>query len=314
MVATSPRAPWRKGLLGGLALAAALAFVGREFLPFSIGTEWQYRSLLRRQHSAMKQVDGLWRQAELGRWSGEEGWRQLQARIEDSVRPVREDYEAFLRRNPSHDRAMNSLGLFLQDVGKPEEAFAWWTRAATLPRKNPELLNNLANHHGHSGDPALAIRLYEEAVRIAPKEAVYHYNLGNMYYLFRREAARLHRWEMATVLSKSLEEFRLAHEHDRRNFDYASSYAETFYGIHFQLKSRPWKEALGAWEECLRIPLEPGQRDFVRVNLVRVSAYLKDPMRALAAYSEISSEDQRRLARRILRRAFPESFGGLQEA
>lgn len=305
----------RRGiLLGLLALGVGAAFLLREELPYSLGAEWRYRAILHRQQRALRQVDGIWRQAELGRWSGRNGWRELQARIEESVRPVREEYEVFLQRNPGHDRAMTSLGTLLEDTGRPEEAFAWWSRAAELAKDNPQLLNNLANHHGHSGDPTRAIRLYEEAARLAPREAVFHYNLGNMYYLFRKETGRVHGWDLETVLAKSLEQFRLARECDRRNFDYATSYAETFYGVNFLLRNRPWQEALSAWEECLRLPLAKEQRDFVRVNIVRVSAYLRDPLRAMAAYSEIVSEEQRKLAGRLLRRAFPESFDDLQEA
>jgi tetratricopeptide (TPR) repeat protein len=216
----------------------------------------------------------------------------------------------FLRKHPAHDRAMTSYGTFLDDMGKKDAALGWWSRALYLSHHNPNLLNNLANHYSHYCQPLLAIQLYEAAVRLSPKEAVYHFNLGNMYWLFRKETAHIHGWDTPTMLAQAMEQFKLAREFDRANFEYASSYAETFYAMNFLLHNQPWQEAMAAWEHCLNMELAPEQRDFVHVHLVRISTYLRDPMTALRCFSKIRGQAHRKLAFQLLERAFPCSFAG----
>ncbi len=297
-------------LSGGLAAAAAVSITvwwQNGYWPIS-WSEWQYRRLVARQDLMLREVNGLWRRADLQAPTSQQAWEGWQRRVDQRVLPLRADYERFLAANPFHDRAMTAYGAFLEDVGREDEALIWWGRAMQLTRRNPELLNNLANYYGHDGHPLLAIQLYEAAIRLRSDEAVYHFNLANMYCLFRHESTQLHGWDLPTIFSKSLEQFRLARECDRGNFEYAAAYAETFYGANFLLHNQPWHEAMAAWEHCLAMELEPEQRDFVRVHVIRISTYLKDPMKAIRCFSEIQSDSQRRLAGRLLRKAFPDSF------
>ncbi len=268
-------------------------------------SEWKYRSLLQRQSRVTEEVNSLWNRGTRG--NGQ--WKTMGQRIEKQVGPLRHDYEAFIARYPSHSRAMISYGTLLEDVGQTQDAVAWWSRALEVSSENSVLLNNLAHYHGHAGHAMMAIHLYEQAIRLKPSEAVYHFNLGNMYYLFRMETGRFHHWNTQTIFAKALEEFKLARDCDRSSFEYASSYAETFYGVNSALHNEPWREAMVAWEHCLTLGATMDQRDFVRVHLVRISSYLKDPVLATRYLSEIRNATHRRIASRILERTFPDAFG-----
>ena len=218
-------------------------------------------------------------------------------------------FEQFLNRYPNNGEAMNIYGSFLDEVGKGEAAMQWWERAADLSKDNPQLLNNLANYYGHNGRAEDAIRLYEEAIRIDPLEPVYHFNLGNMYYLFRKETHAIHGWDLDTTFRHSLHHFRIASELSPENMEYAISYAETYYGVKFLSKTFQWKDAESAWKKCLEVGKNPDYKDSIRVHLVRVNAYQGDSLEAFEWYNKLESPSARQMAWHILKRFFPEEAG-----
>lgn len=276
-------------------------------------SEWQYRSLLQRQERVTRDMNALWEQPVFPRGSGSGGRKAFHERIRQRVAPLRRDYEDFLVRNPSHHRAMTSYGVFLDEMGQPEDAVCWWMRALEISKDNPALLSNLGSYFGHAGQPMAAIHYFETAIALAPDEAAYHFSLANMYYLFRAEAAHYHHWSLEQVFGKALEEFRLARECDRSSFEYASSYAETYYGVNSTLHNEPWDAALRAWDHCMAMNLTPEQKDFVRVHMVRIHSYRRDPAACVKLLSEIRTPVQRHIATRIVGIAFPDSFSSSQE-
>lgn len=279
----------------------------RGYWPLTL-TEWNYHGLLVRQTKITSQVDDFWIKERSSFDCESKSWESLQKQLQTQILSLRHDYEIFIQDHPDHVRSMISYGTFLEGIGQSDAAIRWWQRALAQGRDNPQLLNNLAHYYGHYGHPSLAIQLYESASRLNPRDPILHFNLGNMYYLFRKEAQQLHQWNLEETFANALIQFRLASECDPSNFEYASSYAETFYGIDFALNNRPWDKALKAWENCLNTNLQPQQRDFVQVHLVRLNTYQKRPFKALQHYSEIRDPIQRKIARRILERVYPQSL------
>ena len=271
----------------------------------------RHHNLVQEQQSVLNEVSELWKHANLYPSTSEERWRELQRQVEEKTAPLRGDCEEFLRKNPLHYRAMTSYAVFLENIGYGDEARVWRAYAFNIMPHYAPLLNDMANSLARRGQPLFAIQLYEAAVHLEPGEAVYHFNLGNMYYLFREETRRLHGWKLKGLFANALGEFRLAREQDRSNFVYAICYAETFYNLNFPLRNQLWREAMAAWDHCLEMKLAPDQRDFVQMHMVRVSAYLQDPVAAMNHLSQIRNVAHRRLASRLLQKAFPDSFGGL---
>jgi tetratricopeptide (TPR) repeat protein len=186
-------------------------------------------------------------------------------------------FEQFLVRYPDHDQAMNVYGTFLDEIGDGDKAVEWWERAIEFSRQNPQLLNNLANYYGHNGRAIDAIRLYEEALILDPDEPVYHFNLGNMYYLFRKETNEIHGWDLDKTFEKSLNHFKQARDLSPGNPSYAISYAETYYGVKFLSQKFDWNDAESAWLQCLHLNSRPDYKDSIRVHLVRINSYRASP-------------------------------------
>jgi tetratricopeptide (TPR) repeat protein len=292
-----------------LILFCCLIWWQQGYFPLS-WSEWQYRMLLQKQNTVLYEITYTLR--EMNSSSLQElGQEELKQRLEGYVAKLQQDYDVFFEKYRFHDRAMASLGKFYDQIGKNEVALLWWAKACQLTTKNVDIVNALAEGYSNTGDPAQAIELYESAVVTNPQLGNYHYNLGQMYYVFRKEAAALHGWDLETVMAKSLEQLELAKQCDRSNYEYASTYAETFYGAHILLDNEPWQDALKAWEECLTTRMTPEEEDMVRIHLVRISTYLKDPVQALKHFSEIKGPSHRKLALHLLEKSFPSSFAGM---
>lgn len=282
----------------------ALAWINRDLIPFGTG-EFQYQHLLKQQQAISQRLDDfrLEYTALLKAKKTDEAAVLLQ-QLETDITSMENAYRGFLSAHANHARGMTSFGNFLEDVGKSDEACTWWSKSVTLSGKDPDLLNNLANYYGHNGEAGRAIRLYEDAIGMNPTEAVYHFNLGNMYYLFRNEAGQIHGWDLDQIFREALDQFRIARDLEPNNFEYATAYAETFYGVNFLKQRIAWEEALKAWEYCLSMKLDSGQKDYVKVHLVRLNIYTGNPMEAARSASEIQSQELRRVARYLLNRMF----------
>jgi predicted Zn-dependent protease len=95
-----------------------------------------------------------------------------------------------------------------------------------------------------------------------------------------------------------MEQYRAARDLDPQNFDFSSTYAETFY----QLPKPDWPGAYEAWQFCLRQPLDDRQREFVYAYLARVCLRLGRADEAREWAAKISSTDQMATRRVIERR------------
>jgi tetratricopeptide (TPR) repeat protein len=282
----------------------ALVWINRDLIPFT-SAEFQYQRLLKQEQVVSQRLNDFRpRYLALLKAAEADEAAALLKQLEADINSVEAAFGNFLAEHPAHARAMGVFGNFLEDIGKADEACRWWSRAVAISAKNPDLLNNLANYYGHNGEAARAIRLYEEAIRLNPTEAVYHFNLGNMYYLFRNEAAEVHGWDLDQIFRESLGQFRIARDLEPNNFEYATAYAETFYGVNFLKQRIAWEEALKAWQYCLGMNLDSGQKDYVKVHLVRLNLYTGNPMEAVRSASEIKSQELRRVARGLLNKMF----------
>lgn len=282
----------------------ALIWINRDLIPFGSG-EFDYQNLLKQQQGMSHRLGDFRHEYMMLVKADKPGEAaEILRKLEADIASAEHTFRVFLGRHPDHARAMSAFGNFLEEIGKQDEACDWWSKAVSFSRRNPDLLNNLANYYGHNGEAARATRLYEEAIRLNPNEAVYHFNLGNMYYLFRKEAEQVHGWDMDQIFRESLEQFRVARDLEPNNFEYATAYAETFYGVNFLQQRIAWEEALKAWEYCLNMKLDAGQKDYVKVHLVRLNLYTGNPLEAARSASEIQSSELRRIARSLLNKMF----------
>jgi tetratricopeptide (TPR) repeat protein len=223
-----------------------------------------------------------------------ERWKAQLKRLEG-------DYQHFLHDYPEHARAMVAYGDLLYDEKDEDEAVRWWERAISVDPREPYAYNDLANVYGHNGQAAKALRYYRTAIDLEPTEPVFRFNWATTCQLFRNESRAVYGWNVEEIFQHSMEQFRAARDLDPQNYDYATTYAETFY----QLPKPDWSGAYNAWQFCLRQPLDDRQREFVYAYLARVCLRLGRIDEARQWAAKISNTDQVS-ARRMIERKIAE--------
>lgn len=176
-------------------------------------------------------------------------------------------HERQLELHPDSAAVHFAYAEFLADQGEMQAAVSHLRTAQMLDPLNAAIANSLGGVYLRMGRAALSAEQFQRAVDSASEVAAYHYNLGNVEFLLRRDLTAAWRIETPALLQKALAEFREASRLSPQNLEYARGYAETFYG----LPDPNWIEAEAAWKHVLS--LSP-QGDFAYLQLARVSLKL----------------------------------------
>jgi tetratricopeptide (TPR) repeat protein len=220
-------------------------------------------------------------------------------RWEAQLKRLERDYQHFLHDHPRHARAMVAYGGLLYDEEDHDQGVRWWEKAIEVDPREAYAYNDLANVYGHEGHAAKALEYYQTAIDLAPTEPVFRFNWATTCQLFRKESRAVYGWDVNEIFQHCLEQFRAARDLDPQNYEFSSTYAETFY----QLPRPDWPGAYEAWQFCLRQPLNDQQRAFVCGHLARVCIRLERIDEAKQWMSKLSGNDlaiiRRALERRI---------------
>ncbi len=238
--------------------------------PVAAPVEFEYQKLLASDDAAQAEVDKWIRdnQAFLASGGGVPD-AELNRRIEERLKPVRQAYENFIAAHPAHARSRIAYGSFLNDLREEEAAVAQWEKARTLDPQNPAVWNNLANYYGESGPVTNAFACYTRAIALNPQQAIYHHNFGTAVYLFRKEAMEYFRLTESEAIAKALDLYRTALRLDPDNFPFASDLAQACYGI----KPLPVESALAAWTNAFMLARDDIEREGVQLHFVRVKLH-----------------------------------------
>ena len=190
----------------------------------------------------------------------------LQRRIRERFDPIRKAYDDFIKRHPDHARARVAYGSFLGDLQDEEGAQEQWEKALALNSKDPAVYNNLANLYSHHGPINTSFEYYSKAIELKPQEPLYYQNLGDVVYLFRKDAMEFYSISEQQVYDKALGLYSKALKLDPQNFPLASDVAQTYYGI----KPLRLEDALKAWTNTLALAHDEVEREGVYLHFARL--------------------------------------------
>ena len=181
----------------------------------------------------------------------------------------------------SLSRRKTPLPHFSGKTGSAEAAVEHWRTAQRLDPKNAEAASWLGGAYLRAGGVREAAEQFLLAVRSESDNPDYHFDLGNVEFIFRKDLTAAWKIDSAELLRRALFQFREASRLAPNDVEYARAYAETFYGI----PNPDWKEAQVAWQHYLELSTN---RNFAYLQLARVSLKQNKKAEALSFLDKIS--------------------------
>src|SRR5213082_3537651 len=209
---------------------------------------------------------------------------------------VEQIYYQLVRDNPQSVRAQNATAAFLSKNGKAEAAIEHWRTAQRLQPGNGEAANSLGGAYLRMGRVREAAEQFLLAVRSESDNPDYHFDLGNVEFVLRRDLTAAWKIDSAELLQRALFQFREASRLAPINLEYARAYAETFYGI----PNPDWEQAQIAWQHYLELSTN---RNFAYLHLARVSLKRHKKAEALSFLDKILDPSYFRIKEKLRKQA-----------
>ncbi|MFH1498103.1 MAG: hypothetical protein ABII82_09795 [Verrucomicrobiota bacterium] len=215
--------------------------------------------------------------------------KQTPAELED-LRPrfqkLVHDYEALLARHPGFAAAHASYGLLLANpvVGERKQAAVQLLAANRLDPDIPLVKNQLGNFLAEEGKPLEALHYYLEAVALAPREPLYHHQIGTLLVEARDTFIGSGQWTRQKLDDAMLDAFAEAADLAPDRFDHAYRHAMA----HYDLAEPEWPAALELWRELQERAETAADRQLLQLHEANVLGKLGQPAQARALLRKVT--------------------------
>jgi len=162
-------------------------------------------------------------------------------------------YDLLIKDHPKFAATYVSYGMLLSQIDMRREAAIMFLNANKIDHNIPVVKNQLGNYLAEEGKPLEAVSYYLAAIKLEPKEPLYHYQLGQLLYAARDDFIKSGSWTREAVDRAMHEAFREAMELAPDSLPYAYRYGESF----ADLDHPNWDEAYAFWKS-LEPRAQPG--------------------------------------------------------
>jgi Tfp pilus assembly protein PilF len=191
-------------------------------------------------------------------------------------------------KHPRSVEVRNRRAEFLWTIGEKDQAEEEWKVAERLDPANATVLNHLGNFALDTGAVRQSANYYERAVKAAPEQAIYHFNLANVLLMFRKELLNPEQKTAEAVSAEALRQYAEAARLAPANEEYLRGYGETF----FLIPNPDWHAALLAWTNIMEVT---AHKDLALSNLARIHLTLGDKEQARACLEKIEGSEFARI-------------------
>ena len=223
------------------------------------------------------------RQKEILTDAAKQGDKLDEGSFKQQVQALTHDYELLLRDNPKFAAGFAAYGYLLSKVDMRPEATAMLLKANQLDANIPLVKNQLGNLLAEDGKPLQAAPYFISAIKLAPKEPLYHYQLGTLLFEARDTFLKVGtgEWTRESLDNAMHEAFKRAAELAPDRFEFAYRYAESFY----DLEKPDWDGALKAWSDLEEKAPTAIERQTMRLHAANILVKMgkTDHARALLA-------------------------------
>ncbi len=157
------------------------------------------------------------------------------------------DYESFLLRNQENVTAYLLFGKLLRSVGQAKDAFMVFLKVDKIDPNIAVVKQQLGNYFVETGKWQAAYPFFQAAVDLAPKEAIYHFQLGEYLLLYHDLIVEDGILSEEAIKKTTRGAFEKASELEPENMDYLFRTAECLEEEH----DPDWKLILESWDRIL---------------------------------------------------------------
>ena len=182
------------------------------------------------------------------------------------VQSVAHDYERLLQDNPKYADGYAAYGGLLGKVGMRKESAVMLLKANQLDQDIPFVKNQLGNYLAEEGKPLEAAPYFLAAIKLAPNEPLYHYQLGTLLAAARDDFIRSGDWTRAALDEAMHRAFQRAAELAPDRIEFTYRYGESFY----DLETPDWDGALKVWAALEEKAATPIERQTMRLHAANV--------------------------------------------
>jgi len=217
--------------------------------------------------------------------------KTTQAEIEDMRSQFQElvfDYDDYLKKYPDVAAGYVSYALLLNQpvVDQRKLAAAMLLKANQLDPNLPLVKNQLGNYLAEEGRPLDALNYYLAAVKLAPDEPLYHYQIGSLLTEAREDFIKSGAWTRATIDQAMQDAFEKATALAPGNVGYAYRFGQSLYDLE-----RPeWSAALVFWKALEAKVTSPVEKETIRLHEANVLIHQQKFAEARAVLATVTDE------------------------
>jgi tetratricopeptide (TPR) repeat protein len=198
-----------------------------------------------------------------------------QEELEDLRQPLQSlcfDYEDFLRRHPGIAAGYVAYAMLLDHpiIDERRRATGLLLRANQIDPELALVKNQLGNHVAEEGRPLEALNYYLAAIRLEPKEPLYHYQLGTLLAEAGDAFVTSGEWTRPKLDEALLRAFSEAMRLSPNDWRYAYRYGLAYYDV----EKPDWTAALAFWTS-FESHVQPGiEQQTCRLHQARIQTRL----------------------------------------
>ncbi len=167
-----------------------------------------------------------------------------QENFRSQVQQLCDAYDILIKDHPKYAPSYVAYGILLGRIDMRREAAMMFLNANRIDHDIPVVKNQLGNYLAEEGKPLEAVSYYLSAIKLEPKEPLYHYQLGTLLFAAREDFLKSGSWTREAVDKAMHEAFRQAMVLAPQTLPYAYRYGESFY----DLENPNWDEAFAFWK------------------------------------------------------------------
>lgn len=190
--------------------------------------------------------------------------------METQLYGIKDEYQALLSKNEGNVAVLVTFGLFLAQIDQREDSLKLLLKADSLDPTQPQVKNQLGNFMTEEANFALALPYFLDAIKLQPKEPLYHYQLGNLLFYFRDAFIKAKIFSETHLNEQMFDAFKNAARFGSDNLAYRYRFAEAYYDI----PDADMEEALEEWKDIEKSTYSEDDKQIVRLHQANVHQIL----------------------------------------